>query len=58
MDKYLYTTTSGEEGIKAERALTNNIFERSLRPKLPSRKSGRFAVAVMQYSPHLDKRWT
>ena len=36
-----------EEGIKAERALSNNISERPLRPKLASRKSGRLAVAVM-----------
>ena len=36
-----------EEGIKAERALSNNISKRPPRPKLASRKSGRLAVAVM-----------
>ena len=56
--KVFVEETVGEEGIKAERALSNNISERPLRPKLASKKSGRLAVAVMQYSPHLDKRWT
>ena len=36
-----------EEGIKTERALSNNISKRPLRPKLASRESGRLAVAVM-----------
>ena len=36
-----------EEGIKAERTLSNNISGRLLRPKLASRESKRLAVAVM-----------
>ena len=56
MKEIFVEETIGEEGIKAEQALSNNISERPLRPKLASRKSGRFAGAVMQYSPHLNFR--
>ena len=47
MEEIFVEETSGEEGIKAERALSNNISERPLVRKLASRKSGRLAVAVM-----------
>ena len=58
MKEIFVEETIGEEGIKAEQALSNNISERPLRPKLASRKSGRLAVAVILDLPHLTKRGT